>query len=824
MINTEMETKILGYMKDHPTAPLSADELIQALALKGADLKLFWTVMEELETRGQVVKTRFNTYGLPAAMGLVVGRCQVTSKGFAFVIPEEKTEDGDLFIPASSLSGAMDGDTVMARVMKSVFDDRQEGKIIRILNRAHHKLVGTFSKSGEFGFVIPDNKRVGRDIYVRRKDFNGARDKEKVVVEITTWPDERRNAEGKIVEILGKPGDIGLEILSIIKDNDLPTKFPAPVQEAAEKVEQKIKKKEIQNRLDRRDWNIITIDGVDSKDLDDAVYVEKQGDNYFLGVYIADVSYYVQPHSLLDQEAYERGTSVYLVDRVLPMLPVELSNGICSLNEGEDRLTMACEMLLDGKTGRTISFTIAPSVINNHHRMNYPDVRAILVDQDEALRKKYVDIVPMLEDMGRLQQVLHKKRERRGAINFELPEQKVLLDEQKHPVAIVKRERSVAEMMIEEFMLAANETVAGFMAKHKRPFIYRVHDLPDPEKIQNLAKLMALFGVTLKVEEKMRPKDLQRALDKVAGKPEEKLISTVALRSMRQAVYQTENIGHFGLAAHFYTHFTSPIRRYPDLMVHRLLRRQLDGERLTRQQAEERTQRLSLVASHCSIRERGAIDAERQTVDLKMAEYMLQFVGQEFTGTISGVSPFGFFVELDNGVEGLVHVSSLTDDYYDYIEGQYALIGQHLGNRYRLGDQVKIQVLQVDVAERKIDFVLAGLSPEAADQMRRELGRQKKTKTGIATGKLRNDTTGRKSGDRKEFGKKNSRSRNRKKKKNTAQKGQETSLSQLVPQGTENAGNSSSTKKKNNRRRRRRRDRKHGKASEGNRRKPESQA
>lgn len=799
MTNTELENRLLGYMKEHPVAPLGAEELLKALALEGSDLKLFWQVLKDLEDRGQVVKTRFNTYGLPAAMGLVVGRCQVTSKGFAFVIPEEKTADGDLFIPASSLSGAMDGDTVMARVMKSGFDDRQEGKIIRILNRAHHKLVGTFSKSGEFGFVIPDNKRVGRDIYVRRKDFNGARDKEKVVVEITTWPDERRNAEGKIVEILGKPGDIGLEILSIIKDNDLPTKFPEPVQAAAEKVEQKIKKKELQNRLDRRKWNIITIDGVDSKDLDDAVYVEKQGDNYFLGVYIADVSYYVQPHSLLDQEAYERGTSVYLVDRVLPMLPVELSNGICSLNEGEDRLTMGCEMLIDGKTGRTISFTLSPSVINNHHRMNYPDVRAILVDQDEALRKKYADIVPMLENMAQLQ--------------------KVLLDEQKHPVAIVKRERSVAEMLIEEFMLAANETVAGYMARHKRPFIYRVHDLPDPEKIQNLAKLMALFGVTLKVEEKMRPKDLQRALDKVAGKPEEKLISTVALRSMRQAVYQTENIGHFGLAAHFYTHFTSPIRRYPDLMVHRLLRRQLDGERLTRQQAEERTQRLSLIASHCSIWERGAIDAERQTVDLKMAEYMLQFVGKEFAGTISGVSSFGFFVELENGVEGLVHISSLTDDYYDYVDGQYALIGQHLGHRYRLGDQVEIQVLQVDVSERKIDFVLAGLTPEAADQMRRELGRQKKTKTGIATGKLRNETTGRKSGDRKASGKKNS--SRRKKKKNAPQKAEGAALSQLVPQGTaaENTG-----KKKNNRRRRRRRDRKHGKASEGNRRKQESKA
>lgn len=820
MTNTELETRLLGYMKEHPVAPVGAEELLKALALEGNDLKLFWQVLKDLEDRGQVVKTRFNTYGLPAAMGLVVGRCQVTSKGFAFVVPEEKTADGDLFIPASSLSGAMDGDTVMARVMKSGFDDRQEGKIIRILDRAHHKLVGTFSKSGEFGFVIPDNKRVGRDIYVRRKDFNGARDKEKVVVEITTWPDERRNAEGKIVEILGKPGDIGLEILSIIKDNDLPTKFPAPVQAAAEKVEQKIKKKELQNRLDRRKWNIITIDGVDSKDLDDAVYVEKQGENYFLGVYIADVSYYVQPHSLLDQEAYERGTSVYLVDRVLPMLPVELSNGICSLNEGVDRLTMACEMLIDGKTGRTISFTIAPSVINNHHRMNYPDVRAILVDQDEDLREKYADIVPMLENMAQLQKVLHKKRERRGAINFELPEQKVLLDEEKHPVAIVKRERSVAEMLIEEFMLAANETVAGFMAKHKRPFIYRVHDLPDPEKIQNLAKLMALFGVTMKIEEKMRPKELQRALDKVSGKPEEKLISTVALRSMRQAVYQTENIGHFGLAAHFYTHFTSPIRRYPDLMVHRLLRRQLEGERLSRQQAEERTQRLSLVASHCSIRERAAIDAERQTVDLKMAEYMLQFVGQEFAGTISGVSSFGFFVELENGVEGLVHISSLTDDYYDYVDGQYALIGQHLGHRYRLGDQVEIQVLQVDVSERKIDFVLSGLAPEAADQMRRELGRQKKTKTGIATGRLRNETTGRKSEGRKETGKKSGR---RKKKKSGSQKQNGAGLSQLLPQGTA-AGAEHSGKKKNNRRRRRRRDRKHGKASEGNRRKQESKA
>ncbi len=743
MKQDELQDRILEYVKAHPVAPLAPETMLEVLQVSGEDMKDFWKALQELEDTGALIQTRYHTYGLPEAMGLVTGRCQVTSKGFAFVISTEKTAEGDLFIPAGSLSGAMDGDTVVARVVQGAYDDRREGKIIRILQRAHTKLVGTFSKSGEFAFVIPDNKRVGRDIYVRRRDFHGAHNKDKVVVEITTWPDERRNAEGRIVEVLGKPGDIGLEILSIIKDNDLPTVFPPEVQAAAEKVSQTIKPKELQSRKDRRDWNIITIDGIDSKDLDDAVYVEKQGDNYFLGVYIADVSYYVRPHTALDNEAYERGTSVYLVDRVLPMLPVELSNGICSLNEGGDRLTMSCEMLIDGKSGRTISFEIAPSVICSHHRMNYPDVKAILVDKDPLLREKYKDIVPMLEEMAQLQGILKKKRTLRGAINFELPEQKVLLDETNRPTAIVRRERSVAEMLIEEFMLAANETVAGYMAKKKRPFIYRVHDVPDAEKIRDLGKLMALFGVNLKTQEQVKPKDLQRALDKMTGRPEEKLVSTVALRSMKQAVYQVENIGHFGLAARYYTHFTSPIRRYPDLLVHRLLRKQLDGERLTRQKAEDRIRQLEQAAQHCSQRERAAIDAERQTVDLKMAEYMLQFVGEEFTGTISGVSSFGFFVELENGVEGLVHISSLTDDYYDYLEGQYALVGQHLGKQYRLGDEVRIQVLQVDISERKIDFVLAGLSPEAMATMRQDLSRQKRTKTGIATGTLKHKTTGR---------------------------------------------------------------------------------
>ncbi|MCD2435478.1 ribonuclease R [Acidaminococcus sp. NSJ-142] len=816
MNRKELEEQITAYMTANP-APLSADDLQGAIALSDKDQDLYEEVMKDLEENGVIVRTRFDTFGLPQAMGLVTGRCQVTSKGFGFVVPLVKNGDPDLFVPANSLSGAMDGDTVMARVSKSSFDGRLEGKVIRILKRAHHKLVGTFSKSKEFAFVIPDNKRISRDIYVRRRDFNGAKDKEKVVVEITTWPDERRNAEGKIVEILGKQGDIGLEILSIIKDNDLPTEFPAKVQEAAQQVEKKIKPKEIENRKDRRDWSIITIDGVDAKDLDDAVYVEKQGDNYFLGVYIADVSYYVHPHTALDNEAYERGTSVYLVDRVLPMLPVELSNGICSLNEGEDRLTMSCEMLLDGKTGKLLSYEIAPAVINSLHRMNYDDVRDILVEQDPELRKKYQDIVPMLETMAELSKVLKKRREKRGSINFELPEQKVILDEKKHPIEIKQRIRSIAEMMIEEFMLAANETVAAHMAKKKRPFIYRVHDVPDRDKITDLAKLMSVFGVTLKIDEDdIKPKTLAKALEKVAGKPEERLISTVALRSMKQAVYQPENIGHFGLAATYYTHFTSPIRRYPDLMVHRLLREQLSGKRLSREEAEERTAKLALISTHCSTRERAAIEAERQTVDLKMAEYMLQFVDQEFEGTISGVSSFGFFVELANGVEGLVHISSLTDDYYEYLEGQYALIGEHLGHRYRLGDTVKIQVLQVNVAERKIDFVLAGMPEYQLSRMRQDLTRQSKKKEKRQTGGAL-DKKDLIAGEAPAGDKKHKRKRRRKKKGGNAAQGQNTSNSPTSTKAPLEQGKST------NGGRRRRRNR-HGKNGEGHSRKQKSKA
>ena len=728
----EINAKIMEYMRSHPQGPVAAETLLAEFGLSGREIKAFWSALQELERAGTLVKTRYGTYGLPEAMGLVTGKVQITSRGFGFVVPLEKDpERKDLFIPATALLGAMDGDTVIARVSGRNERGQEEGRIIRILDRAHRTLVGTFIKSGDFAFVEPDNQRIHQDIYVRRRDFNHARSKQKVVVEITSWPDEHRHAEGKITEILGSPGDVGLEIVSIIKENDLPLDFPPEVKKAAEEIPQTLRPKDLAGRKDRRCWSIITIDGVDSKDLDDAVYAEKQGDNYFLGVYIADVSHYVRPFSVIDREAYARGTSVYLVDRVLPMLPFSLSNGICSLNEGEDRLTLSCEMLIDGKSGKILSYEIAPAVICSAHRMNYPDVKKILVDRDEALRGKYADIVPMLETMGELCRILKKKRNRRGAIDFEIPEVKVTLDEQNRPVDIHLRERTIAEMLIEEFMLAANETVAAHMSRRHYPFVYRVHDVPDSDRIAALGALMANFGVVLHPGEgKLQPRVLQQALEKFRGRPEEGMISTLTLRSMKQAVYQTENIGHFGLAAKDYTHFTSPIRRYPDLLVHRLLKLEASHKKLSAEEAKDLDARLSLAASHASLRERAAIEAERETTDLKMAEYMTQFVGQEFDGTISGVTAFGVFVQLENGVEGLVHISSLNDDYYEYDESQYALIGQYSGRRYRLGDPLRIEVLQVNIPERKIDFVPAGFSSALKEEAVRQLAKGPASRTG----------------------------------------------------------------------------------------------
>lgn len=719
MNTKDVREKILTFMRDESYAPMTSEELLDALGSDGSATK-FWQELLALEQNGEIIKTRFDTYGLPEKMGLVAGRFQLTSKGFGFVIPDNKGDRPDVFIPPRALNGAMNNDRVLARVDNNTHGKKPEGEILRIIVHANNKVVGVFHQTGDFAFVTPDDKRIGQDVYVMRKHFNGAKDGQKVVVEITEWPQEHRKAEGKISEILGNIGDVGLEILSIIKQNDLPLVFPDDVLEASRKVPKTIKKSELAGRRDLRDRTVVTVDGEDAKDLDDAVYVEQIGeDEYLLGVYIADVSYYVTEDSILDKEARERGTSVYLVDRVLPMLPERLSNGICSLNAGEDRLAMACEMHLNSQ-GAVLSYEIFPAVINVCHRLSYNIVRAILAG-DKEMCERYEDILPMVAKMDVLRQILHDKRARRGAVDFELPEQKVILDEKLHPIDIVQRIHGNAEAIIEEFMLAANETVAKHMFDQHWPFIYRVHDLPNEEKMQDFAKLLANFNVKFRVKEETEPKDIQQAVAAVAGRPEERLVTTVALRSMKQAVYQTDNIGHFGLAAKYYTHFTSPIRRYPDLIVHRLLRKWMQQPKLKESEVEPLEDKLDVIAEHSSLRERAAADAERAIVELKMCEYMADHIGEEYDGVISGVTAFGMFVELPNGVEGLVHISSLMDDYYEFYEERYALVGTHTKHTYRLGDRVRIEVLQVNISDVSIDFIMAGENAGVREHIRQQL-------------------------------------------------------------------------------------------------------
>lgn len=721
MKSKNIKEQLLEFMQRSCYAPMTAEDLLDVLS-EEADFSAtkFWNELIKLEENGEIIKTRFGTYGLPEKMGLASGRFQLTSKGFGFVIPDNKGERPDVFIPPRALNGAMNNDRVMARVNNDVHGKKPEGEIIRIITHANDKIVGTFHQNGDFAFVVPDDKRIGKDIYIMRRHFNGARENQKVVVEITEWPKENRSAEGKVVEILGNIGDVGLEILSIIKQNDLPLEFPEEVITASKRVPKAIRKEELKGRRDLRDRKIVTIDGDDAKDLDDAVYVQQLSkDEFLLGVYIADVSYYVTENSILDKEARNRGTSVYLVDRVLPMLPERLSNGICSLNAGEDRLAMSCEMHIDRK-GRILDYEIFPSVIHVRHRLSYNIVREILAGNEE-LKTKYADVVDMLQLMDQLREILHGKRVRRGSIDFDLPEQKVILDENLKPIEIVNRIHGNSESIIEEFMLAANETVAQHMFRQKWPFVYRVHDIPAEDKMQDLAKLLANFNVKFKVSEETRPLDVQQAVKAMEGRPEERLVNTVALRSMKQAVYQTENIGHFGLAAQYYTHFTSPIRRYPDLIVHRLLRAWMKKPQLNDVDSEKLVGELDVIAEHSSIRERAAAEAERATVELKKAEYMAEHIGEEFDGVISGVTAFGMFVELANGVEGLVHISSLMDDYYEFYEDRYALVGTHTKNQYRLGDKVRIEVLNVNISEVSIDFIMAGENSGVREHIRQQL-------------------------------------------------------------------------------------------------------
>jgi len=695
--------QLIEFMRVNTYKPLTAEELVSELKVE--DIGSFLNLLREMERSGEVVLTRKNKYGLPEKMGLVVGRIQGHARGFAFLIPDVVGEP-DVFISAENMNGAMHNDKVIARQHKPKDGKKPEGEVIRILRRANDTVVGTFDRNKNFGFVVPDDHRIKQDIYVAKGETMDARSGDKVVVSIVNWPKPGRNPEGTVIEVLGRTDDPGVDVLSIVRKFQLPEEFPENVAQGARQVA-RISGEDYDKRQDLRDMKTVTIDGEDAKDLDDAITISKKGENYLLGVHIADVGYYVKENSELDIEAFNRATSVYLVDRVIPMLPPELSNGICSLNAGEDRLSMSVMMEVS-PGGEVLDHKITSSIINVDHRMTYTAVRKILVDKDVELRKKYEDFVPEFLLMEELCGILRNRRLKRGAIDFEFPESKVILDEQGKPKEIKKIERSVAEKLIEEFMLLANETVAEYMYWLEAPFVYRVHEPPAPDDFLTLNEFLHRFGYHISgSEDKIHPRAFQAVVEKVHGKPEEKVISTVMLRSMKHARYAASSLGHFGLAATYYTHFTSPIRRYPDLAIHRIIKEYIDkGNKLNKERIDTLQQFTAKAAEQSSLREKIAEEAERESVDMKKVEFMQRHLGQTFSGIISSVTPFGMFVELDNTVEGLVHVSALTDDYYQYVEEQLALIGQHTNRVFKIGDQVKIQVVKVNIGAREIDFEL----------------------------------------------------------------------------------------------------------------------
>ena len=703
----KLEEKILRYLKERESRPLSEKKLKDAIRL-GAEEQEFWVeLIDCLLKEGKLIRTRSNLLGVPEQMNLVAGRLSASAKGFGFVIPDDEVGN-DVFIPPADLGGAMDGDRVICRVNRSSSFRRKgrEGEIIRILERVHTHVVGTFSIAGAYGFVTPDEKKLGLDIFVPEKGVGFAAHGDKVILEIIRWPEKGRSAEGVIIDVLGRADDPKVAMESIIFQYGIAQNFSAAVLDEAEQVPQEVPEQAKKGRHDLRHQPIVTIDGEDARDLDDGVYVEKIGNGeYLLGVHIADVSYYVRPGSELDKESYERGTSVYFPDRVIPMLPKEISNGICSLNAGVDRLAFSCEMVID-KKGKVKSFEIFPALIRVARRLSYTQVRRALVDSEEAIQKELADFMPMLHLMAELCEILKTKRLRRGAIDFDFPEVKVKVDEKGKAIGIVKRERNLAESIIEEFMLVANETVAQYMDERKIPFVYRVHDKPSSEKMTEFDELLHGFGHRLSGKAEIQPKDLQEILVKVKGEPEERLLSTVMLRSLKQAVYQAENYGHFGLATEYYTHFTSPIRRYPDLMVHRLLKSQLSIKAGEATKQEKSLEYLAKATKHASEQERNAAQAEREATDLKKVEYMAQFVGDEFDGFISGVTAFGIFVELENGVEGLVRISQINDDYYQYFEREWRLVGQRTGRQFRLGDSLKVRLIKAAPEERQLNFEL----------------------------------------------------------------------------------------------------------------------
>ena len=719
----ERKKLLLDLIYDKAYVPMKAKEIAMLLSIPKSQRGELEEVLSALTAEGKIGISKRGKYGRPETFSLT-GIFSGNARGFGFVTVEGQEQD--VFIPEEKTGGALHGDKVQIFIEREAgAKGRAEGAVLRILEHANREVVGFYQKNKTFGFVIPDNRRIAMDIFIPQGQDMGAVTGHKVVARITDFGDGRKKPEGKIVEILGHVNDPGTDILSLVRAYGLPEQFPEEVLREAGQAPD-VSEGDLEGRLDLRDLPTVTIDGEDAKDLDDAVTLEmNSGGNYILGVHIADVSHYVREGSALDAEAFRRGTSVYLVDRVIPMLPHSLSNGICSLNAGEDRLALSCIMEIT-PDGTITDHRIAETVVRVDRRMTYTAVNAILTDGGiepdgsggscpEA--EAYREFVPMFLKMRELADILRARRRRRGAIDFDFPESKILLDGEGRPLAIEPRQRNAATKLIEDFMLAANETVAEDYFWQALPFLYRTHDRPDPEKIKALGIFINNFGYHIRMQQgEIHPKELQKLLDRLEGTSEEALLSRLVLRSMKQARYTTDCSGHFGLAARYYTHFTSPIRRYPDLQIHRIIKENLRGGL-----AEERRAHYEAILPQAAIQssalERRAEEAERETEKLKKCQYMSRFVGEKFTGVISGITNWGFYVELPNTVEGLVRMSDLADDYYIFDEKNYELVGERTRKAYKLGQSVRVTVSGTDPVLRSVDFVLA---EDAADRETRE--------------------------------------------------------------------------------------------------------
>lgn len=700
LLNQRKE-KMMALFNDPTYVPMKLKELAMLLDLSRDQRDELREVLEALEQEGKIVLTKRGKYKLPSEEFLT-GTFSGTAKGFGFVTVEGRPDD--IYIPYDKVKDAMHGDRVQVIAEPARGGRRAEGTIVKVLERANQTLVGFYQKSKNFGFVIPDNQKIGEDVFIPQGKDLGAVTGHKVVVKLTDYGGERKKPEGEIVEIIGHVNDPGTDILSIVKAYGIPDEYPQEVMEQIEHIPDEVQEAEKAGRKDIRDWQTVTIDGEDAKDLDDAITISREEFGYRLGVHIADVSHYVREGSPLDREALRRGTSVYLVDRVVPMLPHKLSNGICSLNQGVDRLALSCIMDIDHQ-GKVLSHEVAETLIRVDRRMSYTAVNAIVTDRDPAVMAEYDGFVEMFDCMKELADILREKRSQRGSIDFDFPETKILLDEKGRPVEIKPYERNAATKIIEDFMLMANETIAEDYYWQEVPFLYRTHDNPDPEKMKKLGIFINNFGYSLHMQNgEVHPKEIQKLLNKIDGTEEEALISRLTLRSMKQAKYMPVCGGHFGLAARYYTHFTSPIRRYPDLQIHRIIKENLHGN-LTGKRISHYDSILTEVSIQCSQTERRADEAEREVVKMKKCEYMSKRIGQVYEGVISGVTNWGFYVELANTVEGLVRVSDLYGDYYLFSEEKMELRGERSGRVYRLGQKVKVTVSGTDKLTRTVDFL-----------------------------------------------------------------------------------------------------------------------